>query len=399
MREKLEKIYYTIIVGYGICDTLFGTCYILILYQSGVTMTQISILMALVGIVGFIFDFPSGIVCDILGRKRIAGAGFALWAIGFITFAISKKYIIFLCIAIIMSIATAMISGAPISWYVESLKKLDCDDKLIDISIQRGQTLVRIGNICAALLGSILVKIGIRMTLVIAAIISVCISFVSIFCGADNKGNYKGTFSHNVSKLIHDFFGTKQLVEILLFMILEIIPFQLFIMSWQVLLTDNMALDATFVGILLAIFMLSQFLGNTLSAKLIKHYKASTLVGVGIVFSFIGFIIMTSSIFCNIIIVFILGAIIYEFGLSLEQVNGVCMIQAIIDGNSRSTFTSAISAVLSFLCFFINIILGIILEKLNFELVYGMMILIYIIAFAFFYRKFLNSELVSNDIK
>lgn len=69
-KKTAVTLYYMMIISYGVCDTLFGICYIIILHQKGISILEISALMAISGLVGFLFDFPSGIICDIYGRKK-----------------------------------------------------------------------------------------------------------------------------------------------------------------------------------------------------------------------------------------------------------------------------------------------------------------------------------------
>lgn len=354
--------------------------------------------MAIVGIVGFLFDFPSGVISDIYGRKKIASLGFILWAIGFVLFSFAENYFSFLGVAIIMSIATAMISGAPISWCIESLKEQGSEEKEINMMIQKGKMIVKVGNISAAILGSVFASFNIRLGLIICAVISGLTGVIALIFKHDNKGIHEGGIKRNLIKLVRDFFHSKQLVMILIFMIFEIIPFQLFIMSWQILVTDTLKMSVTFIGTFLAIFMVSQFLGNFVSSKLIKKYEVKQLVVFGMSLSLGGFVIMTASIYAKFAVGFLIGAILYEFGLSIEQVNGFCMSQNVIDSDSRATFTSAISAILSFSCFFINIILGILIQNMKYEIVYIVIIMVYVLALIYFKKKLGKSESMKKSL-
>ena len=74
------------------------------------------------------------------------------------------------------------------------------------------------------------------------------------------------------------------------------------------------------------------------------------------------------------------------------------MSQNVIDSDSRATFTSAISAILSFSCFFINIILGILIQNMKYEIVYIVIIMVYVLALIYFKKKLGKSESMKKSL-
>lgn len=190
-KKTAVTLYYMMIISYGVCDTLFGICYIIILHQKGISILEISALMAISGLVGFLFDFPSGIICDIYGRKKVAGIGFGLWGIGFFLFILGKSYGSFLTAAFVMCSATALISGAPISWFIECYMTICDDRKQIDITIQKGRSYVKWGSMAAAMLGGWLLALNLYIPLYIAALIALTVSIMIQMVGEDNCGERK----------------------------------------------------------------------------------------------------------------------------------------------------------------------------------------------------------------
>lgn len=392
-KKTAVTLYYMMIISYGVCDTLFGICYIIILHQKGISILEISALMAISGLVGFLFDFPSGIICDIYGRKKVAGIGFGLWGIGFFLFILGKSYGSFLTAAFVMCSATALISGAPISWFIECYMTICDDRKQIDITIQKGRSYVKWGSMAAAMLGGWLLALNLYIPLYIAALIALTVSIMIQMVGEDNCGERKEKFLKSIICLTKEFFKARKLLVVLDYMILSIIPFQLFIMSWQIVVTDLMKLNVEFVGSLLALYMLIQGGGSYISSRLIRKYSVKKLALAGIGISGAGFLAMSISVIHLDLPFFLAGALLYEFGLSMEQTNGMCMAQEYMGSDNRSTFTSAFSASMSFSCFFINIILGIYLEKAGYAQSYGLMVLVYMCVAVYFICMFRKQKI------
>ncbi|MGL4382497.1 MAG: MFS transporter [Bacilli bacterium] len=97
-------------------DFIYGMFYYKTFDTFGLGPFAISKLMAIASLSLLLFDFPSGNVSDIIGRKRSSGIGLLIWGIGLIAFSLSSSFIEFMISIIIFNLGVALNSGSLMSW-------------------------------------------------------------------------------------------------------------------------------------------------------------------------------------------------------------------------------------------------------------------------------------------
>ena len=99
-------------------------------------LAYIGVLLGMTDLFITIFDYPSGNIADKYGRKKICGIGFLIYGIGFCVFANASNVFVFFLSCIIRALGVALISGAPITWYLGELSKrgkLKDKDKVLPV--------------------------------------------------------------------------------------------------------------------------------------------------------------------------------------------------------------------------------------------------------------------------
>lgn len=90
---------------------------------------QISHLFAIASITLLVFDFPSGNLSDIIGRKRCYAIGNIIWGIGIILFGMSKSFYFFALSIVVINIGVALNSGSISTWAHEYLCREKKEEK------------------------------------------------------------------------------------------------------------------------------------------------------------------------------------------------------------------------------------------------------------------------------
>ena len=118
---------------YGFFKNLrfFDAFFIIYLIDKDLSYTQIGFLYAIREIIINIFEIPSGIIADTLGRKKALMASFATYIVSFIIFSLSTDFWLFILAFILYGIAEAFRSGTHKGIIMEYLRINNCYDQKI----------------------------------------------------------------------------------------------------------------------------------------------------------------------------------------------------------------------------------------------------------------------------
>ena len=124
MEEITKNTQFYKFSAYGFLKNLrfFDAFLILILIDNGLSFTQIGVLYAVREIVINVFEIPSGIVADSLGRKQALVSSFVIFIISFVTFYFANTFWLFLLAFSFYGIADAFRSGTHKGMIMDYLK-------------------------------------------------------------------------------------------------------------------------------------------------------------------------------------------------------------------------------------------------------------------------------------
>ncbi|MFV9566838.1 MFS transporter [Thermoanaerobacter mathranii] len=365
--KKATVLYGVLGSLYNMADKLYGTVFILLMYDRNIGSNMISVVFAISSLALAAFDYPTGNISDKYGRKKTAGIGFLFWGIGMIAYGYSTETWGFIFSSIVMSFGIALISGALQSWYVDylhKLNKLDYKDKIIP-------KLTGITSFFAAVtlaMGTVLIKKSLNLPVVISGIIACIAGVIALLFLEDNYGeitndNIFVDIVNNTKKLVKD----KNMMKILIRSLFAHTAFICFILSWQIYGANNVGFDPSLNGIILIIFMLLFTFSGFVTSKLVDYFKAIYISTVGMLIAVLGLIIVF--LMPNVYF-FILGLCAFEFGLGIDQSASSAWIHDYIPNDKRATFYSGLSAVRSFYGFFVSIAIGYFIEYFGYTYVW-----------------------------
>ncbi|MCX6815267.1 MAG: MFS transporter [Candidatus Aenigmarchaeota archaeon] len=140
----------------------FGPIYILFFQAYSLSLTQIMLFMTVYGVVEIIFEVPTGVISDYMGRKKTMIVGAFFIFLEPLTIVVGHEYWHFIMAYVFLGIGSALLSGTDESIVYDSMiqmrKKRDYK-KIYGTYIMFGQ----IGLIISALVGSYLFEINSKL--------------------------------------------------------------------------------------------------------------------------------------------------------------------------------------------------------------------------------------------
>ncbi|VVB84093.1 Major Facilitator Superfamily protein [uncultured archaeon] len=134
--------------------TAFSIPYFL---KLGFNLTQIGIIAAVLAISLFIFQIPTGIIADLIGRKKMLRFGYLFTGILFSLLFFFKDFYIILLLFVLLGFTQSLISGKDESWVVDLLLHEKRKDLIKDY-YNKLNSILYLGAICSGIIGAILVK-------------------------------------------------------------------------------------------------------------------------------------------------------------------------------------------------------------------------------------------------
>jgi MFS family permease len=166
---------------YKVTITLFFFVPVFTLFwqDNGLTLLEVMLLQSIFSIATVILEFPSGMLADRFGRRRVLIVASLMSLVGLALYSVSSGFFLFLVAEMLLAIWIALMSGADAALLYDSLKKLGREDEYTRIwgNIQFYSLLfLAIVNV----LGGIIASYGLRYTLFASLPFSL-IAFLSSF--------------------------------------------------------------------------------------------------------------------------------------------------------------------------------------------------------------------------
>lgn len=368
LHRKYSVFLGIILSGYNVADKLYGAVFIILMSLRGVDAVGISLVFAVSSLSMAVFDYPSGNLSDIYGRKRMTAAGFIIWGIGLGIFAAADGIGLFILSSIVMSLGVAMISGSPQAWYIDQLEELGMPDYK-KIALPRISGFVSAFAIVGALLGTVSSSVHYFLPVAIAGVLAVGLGIYTRISFTDNFGirTQSSVFKEVYASTV-DFARNTDMRFILLRSILTHIAMLAFLLSWQVYGVNELDLPVSALGVMLILFMAVLSAASFLVSYLAKReVPAIRIIVSGTVISALGLLLV--GLFPHKA-VFVAGLVLFEFGLGMDMSSSGVWIQDFIPRAKRATFTSGLSALKSLAGFLITLLLGMLAEKLGYAFIW-----------------------------
>lgn len=389
MTKKINTIYFIIMLTYGVVDKIYGTSYMDILYRSGLGIGLISIILSAEDFMVMIFEYPSGLIADRVGRKKTTAIGMFILMFGYLVFILSKNFWFFILAAVLKALGNALFSGSPQSWYYEELKaanQLDVRKKAIPIlrSAMNAVCIVVLGACTLAFSASQLLPMELAIVLLLI------VSLIIFFKGKDNYGDSSAdeSFLKSVVTNTKKIFKESAFWKLAFFKVLFSIPYCIFILSWQLIILDHFKKSPSVISVMMIIIMGVFSLAAFCTSKLLKKWKLNNLMMVTMVL----IAIVNFGIFINRnFYLYLALVLLFEFALCMNMTLDDIWVQDLIPSENRASYFSALNSMSALSNSILLIVLGFIVQNTSLFFVFVLASIVEIIALIYykvsFYRE------------
>ncbi len=336
-------IFYTILISlFQFSDKLFGSTYVIKLDEQGFTVFEIGVLMAVSKLIILVFDYPSGVFADMIGRKKTAGIALILFGLGFFIWAQANSMFMYIVALLFLDIGISLESGSPQSWFYEILIKYKETSKR-EVFIPRATTVSHMFSIVAGVISIYLVSIDVLYPLYLGGIISIVAGIAYLMFYEDNKAEniYKINLRQMIKNNSKSFFYDKRMRSILVVEISSQIGFYMFILLWQLVLLNIFNVPNSFIPTMLIILMVALALGSYLTEVLAKKINLFKIFYLSKYLMAISFFVLFLSYNLYVTIIFLF---IYDASLSMSRTSYNIWLNDYISSENRSSYMSMISS-------------------------------------------------------
>ncbi|WP_305152941.1 MFS transporter [uncultured Dubosiella sp.] len=337
--KKINAIYFLILLAYGAVDKIYGSSFMEILYSSGIGVGLISVLLSIEDFLLLVFEFPSGMIADRIGRKKASAIGLFVLMLGYIAFIVSKNFLVFVVAAILKSAGNALFSGSPQSWYYEELKEKDAlKERETIIPVLRGvMNAVCIGVL---LLCTMFFAASRTLPMLLAIAILGVVSVVTLVVGKDNYGTIREENGSGWKEVV-SIFSHPVFRRLAGFNMLFTIPYAVFILTWQLILLEHFHQNASIISSMMIAIMGVFALASFVTTALLKRWKQTTLIKATLAV-LAGVCVLVTQV--RSLGVYIALVLLFEGALGMYMTLEDIWMQEQIPSENRAGFYSAISA-------------------------------------------------------
>lgn len=345
-------------INLGIC-TIF-------LKQAGYNYTSISLIFSVILVSQTIFEYPSGIIADKFGRKKIDALGILLISFQYLFYALNLNIFAMIFAAFCGGVGNALVSGSLEAWLMVEQKDNDVLTRCFSLKTSLGTIFSIFITFTLAFIPS-----NFAMIYFILGLVMILLAISTFVMFKDNKTNDTEGFIQFNNKAIKEVFSNINYIKIILFCSLAFLFYSIFILYWQVRLEE--------IGIeksnIIAVYSL-YLIGTAISSYLVPYIKKVLsnrnyliLCIILMTFCFISMRFESIYIASFGLLLFGLGfgsMIPYSYAWMAEQINN----------DNSATIISFIGSMGTIVSIFANIIIGILMDKFDLNFINAFTILL-----------------------
>lgn len=369
-------------------DFIYGAVYIVLMNSKGLSELDISFVFAISTMFLFVFDFPTGVISDKFGRKKIASIGLIIWGISFLFFIKANNLLGFILAEAILQIGIALVSGNFQSWFYDLSKKYDQIEFKNKFLLKLG-VIVQLFSIIGSLIGSLILVIRVSVLYIFCSIMMIGLGIICYFVSEDNHScmsDNKNIFDHLISTT-KEFICNPLTRRLIPYEFLNTFTMYAFILGWQLYYLNTLKMPEGYIGMLLVWFMISMLIGKKICEILYKKFSVNTIIISSFGCMMFGFLLMCC--FKNIYGL-IISATIIEIGMGIYNNIEEIWIFDMIPSENISSFYSGINTLAEIFIFILSLSIGLIIQYIGTSFLWGLvtvMILLNIIYYVFLISK------------
>ena len=353
--KKFNEKYLYLYRFIGGCMPIFGF-YQLLFLENGLSITGVTILIAIWNATVVLAEIPTGIIADKFSRRNllvfsslIQGTGFLIWffASGFWTFALGF---------ILWGIAEAMVSGAESSLIYDNLKFDEKVDKFTEI-FGKAEFWGNIGVIVAIISAGILISFVSPATMALVSSI-ICLVNAGVALGIREKNYYcesltdgepEGTLKDAIS-----FFKTNTLAFLFGVFLVIFASMGSYLEEFDAFIAIDFDRGNVWIAVVLAIRFAFVAVGDLLAPWFEKKLKSNTQI---IFISLIGYAILGVFAFIWYLFALVLFGLSFMF-LAIAGVLTTQKLQSEVKEEGRATIMSFVGLSQALMMILVSLVFG-----------------------------------------
>lgn len=344
------------------CFDITSGIWVLYLGYKGMSLIQIGILESIFHITGFISEIPTGVMADLIGRKRLIVLGRTTALISTIIMLYSNSFWEFGIGFVLSAWGYNMNSGSEEALLYDSLKELNREEEYLKIS-SKLNLIIEIAQGLSVFIGGILSEKSFNLSYIVAVLVGICALGISMKFKETSliQKEDKVRLIVHFKECINTLKENKKLIKVLIFFPI-IFTFTTIIYFYG----QQYFRDLGFSKIIIALIFLVQGIFSALGAltcgkieETLKNKTSiaiSTLIGINIIL-----FALTKGII-SIIIFWTLG-----FLTSILQPINSNKINNLVESKQRATIISVNSMFFSIMMILLFPLTGYIAEKLSIQ--------------------------------
>ena len=337
------------------------------------TQVDISLLMAVGSMSLLLFDFPSGNISDIMGRKKAAGIGIALWGIGLCSFSVSNSFYYFLISIIIFNLGIALESGSLTSWlhsYLVKNKATDMWDKAVsDVTFYQNFIKFFLNGVLLILVSMIKFNI-----IFISGIILILLG-IFVFWWKKEEENY-GRNNNLISSVIDNFkfiFKNHSIKKLVIIKFMSGIFLASFLLVYPYKFINQFKFDEEILPYMYFGLNFAMVLGSYIYKKfLLNRFLINRIYKSNIILGLLSALLV---VFANNLIMFFLGIVLFEIFFVINMTSFGTLQYNYFPDDKKTAMVSALSSIGSLSSALSFIVVGIFLENPQYMLFLGVLVL------------------------
>jgi MFS family permease len=315
-----------------------------LLLSKGLSLSDIAFIQSFYSLAIIIFEFPSGIMCDLMNRKKLYIASNLLLGLFFLMVMFFDGFILISAAWFLYGICTALESGTLDSDVMVNIKKLhqegEAKETRISQFIRRSGQFSLISMLIASTVGSFLYfAIGETMYLISVMLVILSSTVVLKYFTLKQapllnaKGSVGAQIKEHISSCVSEIKNNQTIRLILILTAVSQIFFQTHFQFWQALFLDKQ-LDKEQFFIFYAVFQIIGVAVNQVHVDKIKIKRLASFAVVSIPFFSLLFYLMYSNdrfifvaLYCVLIVyitlLLLFYAYLYQSKVSIEHISSL----------------------------------------------------------------------------
>jgi len=348
LKYKTIRVYTGFSLLGSISLSFYGALYPLFLEHNGIDYYEMGIIFAIMPISMFLFEIPTGILGDIIGRKNCLVLNAGISFVSKLLLVLFPQFVIIILCEILSAISLTFATGNLQAWLIDNSKK-DGLDKPMIFYTSTLQTLSIIGISVGLFLAGLLGTFNLIYPMIVGTILSFftfCYTILFLFDNYEKKHvkSFIDLLKKMKSQFIYSVIFTKRNTPTLyVFIIAFFVGFGTvspFMSHWQQYFSTEFHYSPYNIGILSSSMTVLSFFILLLLPFFANKLKEEILLSIVVAFS--GFFLITLSIFKNYYYNAILFLLAFLFHKTIYSISA-SIINREVDSDNRATILSTFS--------------------------------------------------------